>query len=91
MALSGALLGFLRYNYPKGRIFLGDSGSLSLGFLLAVLSVKASSNRSGAVLVVVPILAMFVPLMDGLLAIVRRWLRNVPLYGATRSTSTIDC
>jgi UDP-GlcNAc:undecaprenyl-phosphate GlcNAc-1-phosphate transferase len=82
VALSGALLGFLHYNYPKGRIFLGDSGSLSLGFLLAVLSVKASSNRSGAVLVVVPILAMFVPLMDGLLAIVRRWLRNVPLYGA---------
>ena len=82
VALSGALLGFLRYNYPKGRIFLGDAGSLSVGFLLAVLSVKASANRSGAVLVIIPILAMFVPLMDGLLAIVRRWLRNVPLSGA---------
>jgi UDP-GlcNAc:undecaprenyl-phosphate GlcNAc-1-phosphate transferase len=82
LALTGALIGFLRYNYPKGRIFLGDSGSLSIGFLLAVLSVKASVNRSDAVLLVVPILAMFVPLMDGLLAIVRRWLRNVPLSGA---------
>ncbi len=82
VAMAGALLGFLRYNYPKGRIFLGDSGSLSVGFLLALFSVKASVNSSGAVLVVVPLLAMFVPLMDGLLAIVRRWLRHVPLSGA---------
>ena len=82
VALAGALIGFLRYNYPKGRIFLGDSGSLSVGFLLAIFSLKASVNSFGAVLVVVPLLSMFVPLMDGLLAIVRRWLRHVPLAGA---------
>jgi UDP-GlcNAc:undecaprenyl-phosphate GlcNAc-1-phosphate transferase len=82
VAMIGALIGFLRYNYPKGRIFLGDSGSLTVGFLLAVLSLRASANASHAVLVVVPLLAMFVPLMDGVLAIVRRWLRHVPLYGA---------
>jgi len=82
VAMAGALLGFLRYNYPTGRIFLGDSGSLSVGFLLALFSIKASVNGSGAVLVVVPLLAMFVPLMDSLLAIVRRWLRHVPLSGA---------
>lgn len=82
IAMVGTLIGFLRYNYPRGHIFLGDSGSMSVGFLLAVLSVKASANASHAVLVVVPLLAMFVPLMDGILAIVRRWLRHVPLYGA---------
>ncbi|MEP6506733.1 MAG: MraY family glycosyltransferase [Gemmatimonadales bacterium] len=82
VAIAGALIGFLRYNYPKGRIFLGDSGSLSVGFLLALFSVKASMNASGALLAVVPLLAIFVPLMDGLLAIVRRWLRHVPLSGA---------
>jgi UDP-GlcNAc:undecaprenyl-phosphate GlcNAc-1-phosphate transferase len=82
VAMTGALVGFLRYNYPKGRIFLGDSGSLSIGFLIAVLSLKASVNSNGAVLVVVPLLAMFVPMMDGMLAIVRRWLRHVPLSGA---------
>ncbi|HUR00396.1 MAG TPA: MraY family glycosyltransferase [Gemmatimonadaceae bacterium] len=82
VALAGALIGFLRYNYPKGRIFLGDSGSLSVGFMLAIFSLKASINAFGAVLVVLPLLAMFVPLMDGLLAIVRRWLRHVPLSGA---------
>jgi UDP-GlcNAc:undecaprenyl-phosphate GlcNAc-1-phosphate transferase len=82
VAMTGALIGFLRYNYPKGRIFLGDSGSLSIGFLLSVLSMKASINSTGAVLVVIPLLAMFVPLTDGILAIVRRWLHHVPLSGA---------
>jgi UDP-GlcNAc:undecaprenyl-phosphate/decaprenyl-phosphate GlcNAc-1-phosphate transferase len=82
IALAGALLGFLPYNFPKGRIFLGDAGSMSVGFLLAVLSLQASVNRSGAILVAVPILALFVPLIDGALAIVRRWLRHVPLSGA---------
>lgn len=82
VALGGALLGFLKYNFPSGRIFLGDSGSMSVGFLLAVFSLRAAENGSHAVLVIVPILAMFVPLLDGALAILRRWLRKVPLSGA---------
>jgi UDP-GlcNAc:undecaprenyl-phosphate GlcNAc-1-phosphate transferase len=82
VALMGALLGFLRYNFPKAEIFLGDSGSLSIGFLLAVLSLQASVNSAGATLVILPIVTMFVPLMDGALAIIRRWLRKVPLSGA---------
>jgi len=81
-AIAGALLGFLPYNFPSGKIFLGDAGSLSIGFLLAVFSVSGSVSKSGAVLVIVPLLAMFVPLLDGALAIIRRWLRNVPLSGA---------
>jgi UDP-GlcNAc:undecaprenyl-phosphate GlcNAc-1-phosphate transferase len=75
-------MGFLRYNFPKADIFLGDSGSLSVGFLLAVLSLQASVNSAGATLLILPIVALFVPLMDGSLAILRRWLRKVPLSGA---------
>lgn len=82
VALAGALLVFLRFNFPTARIFLGDSGSMSIGFLLAVLSLRASENSFGAVLVVVPILAVFVPLLDGALAILRRWLRHAPVSGA---------
>jgi UDP-GlcNAc:undecaprenyl-phosphate GlcNAc-1-phosphate transferase len=82
VTLMGALLGFLRYNFPKAEIFLGDSGSLSIGFLLAVLSLQASVNSSGATLVILPLVALSVPLMDGALAIIRRWLRHVPLSGA---------
>lgn len=82
VALAGALLGFLRYNFPRAGIFLGDSGSLSVGFLLAVLSLQASVNAYGAVLVIIPLVALAVPLMDGTLAILRRWLRHVPISGA---------
>ena len=82
VALAGALFGFLHFNYPKARLFLGDSGSMSVGFLLAVMSLHAATNRYGAVLLIVPLLAVFVPLIDGALAIVRRWLRHVPVSGA---------
>jgi UDP-GlcNAc:undecaprenyl-phosphate GlcNAc-1-phosphate transferase len=81
-AFGGALLGFLHFNFPRARIFLGDSGSLSIGFLLATLTLRAATTRAGSVLVIVPLLAVFVPLLDGALAIARRWLRHVPLAGA---------
>jgi UDP-GlcNAc:undecaprenyl-phosphate GlcNAc-1-phosphate transferase len=82
VALMGALLGFLRYNFPKAQIFLGDSGSLSVGFLLATLSIPASINASGSTLLIIPLVALSVPLLDGALAIIRRWLRHVPVSGA---------
>ncbi len=81
VALAGAFFGFLRYNFPKARIFLGDAGSMSIGFALAVLLLKAAEAPGPSVLVVVPILAMCVPLLDVTLAIIRRWLRGVPLSG----------
>jgi UDP-GlcNAc:undecaprenyl-phosphate/decaprenyl-phosphate GlcNAc-1-phosphate transferase len=81
-ALLGALLGFLRYNFNPARIFLGDSGSLFVGFMLAVLSVHGSMKSATAVLVVIPLFVLAIPLLDTTLAIVRRWLRGVPLSGA---------
>ena len=82
VALGGALLGFLRFNFPKARIFLGDAGSMSVGFILAVLLLKAAEVPGPSVRAAVPILAMMVPLLDMTLAIIRRWLRGVPLSGA---------
>jgi UDP-GlcNAc:undecaprenyl-phosphate GlcNAc-1-phosphate transferase len=82
VALLGALIGFLRYNFNPARIFLGDSGSLFVGFMLAVLSVHGSLKSTTAVLAIVPLLALAIPLLDTLLAIVRRWLRGTPLSGA---------
>lgn len=81
-ALVGSLLGFLRYNFSPAKIFLGDSGSLFIGFMLAVLSVYGSQKSATAVLVAVPLFALAIPLLDTLLAIVRRWLRGVPLSEA---------
>jgi UDP-GlcNAc:undecaprenyl-phosphate GlcNAc-1-phosphate transferase len=79
IALMGALFGFLRYNMPPARIFLGDSGSLVVGFLLAVLSVRAGMQGDGSVAVLAPVFALSYPLLDTGIAILRRWLRGVPL------------
>jgi UDP-GlcNAc:undecaprenyl-phosphate/decaprenyl-phosphate GlcNAc-1-phosphate transferase len=81
-ALAGALLGFLRYNLRPARIFLGDSGSLFVGFMLAVLSVHGSMKSATAVLAVIPLLVLALPLLDTSLAILRRWLRGHPIFGA---------
>jgi UDP-GlcNAc:undecaprenyl-phosphate/decaprenyl-phosphate GlcNAc-1-phosphate transferase len=82
VALSGALLGFLLYNFNPARIFLGDSGSLFVGFMLAVLSVHGSLKSATAVLVAVPLFALAVPLLELSLSVARRWLRGVPIFSA---------
>jgi UDP-GlcNAc:undecaprenyl-phosphate GlcNAc-1-phosphate transferase len=84
VALIGALLGFLRYNWPSARLFMGDSGSLVVGFLLAVLAVKASSDRNHVTHALIPVFALAYPLLDTGVAILRRWLRGVPLSRADR-------
>jgi len=72
----GSLIGFLRYNFNPAKIFLGDSGSLFLGFLLAVLSVKGSTTSSTSFAILVPILALGLPIMETLLSMIRRFLRS---------------
>ena len=82
VALIGAMLGFLRYNLPPARIFLGDSGSLVVGFLLAVLTVKGFSRSGGAVYAIGPVFALAYPLLDTGISMLRRWLRGEPLSRA---------
>lgn len=82
VALIGALIGFLRYNFPEAKLFLGDSGSLVVGFLLAVFAVKGASDANGVTRGLVPIFALAYPLLDTGVAILRRWLRGVPLSRA---------
>ena len=75
VTLAGALLGFLRYNFNPARIFLGDSGSLFLGFVLAVTSVRGSQKGTTAVAILVPLIVLGLPLMDTGFAVLRRTLR----------------
>ena len=82
IALLGALLGFLRFNFPPARIFLGDSGSLVVGFLLAVLTVKGATRHTGVLYALMPIFALSYLLLDTGIAIMRRWLRGDPLSRA---------
>jgi hypothetical protein len=70
--LFGATLGFLRFNFNPATIFLGDSGSLFLGFLLAVLSIKGAQKGPTSVAITVPILILGLPILDTAVAFVRR-------------------
>lgn len=76
-ALAGALLGFLRYNFYPARIFLGDCGSLFLGYMLAILSVIGSNKRTAALALLIPILIVGIPVFDTLNAMLRRLGRQV--------------
>jgi len=73
-AVAGACAGFLRHNWEPARIFMGDSGALTLGFLLAATSVHSSLKAPAAVAILVPILALGVPVMDTLLVMAVRFL-----------------
>ena len=82
--LAGCLLAFLRYNFAPASIFLGDCGSLTIGFLLGCFSL-IWSQRSGTLLgVVAPLMVLALPLVDVGLSIGRRYLRSAPIFGADR-------
>ncbi|MFQ6070825.1 MAG: hypothetical protein ACE5LC_09935 [Candidatus Aminicenantales bacterium] len=87
LILAGSILGFLRYNFHPARIFLGDSGSLLLGFLLAVLSLKGASKGATLVSVAAPILALGLPIMDTFLTMLRRFLKSIHLIDYTYETA----
>jgi UDP-GlcNAc:undecaprenyl-phosphate GlcNAc-1-phosphate transferase len=72
VALVGALVGFLRYNFVPAQIFLGDSGSMFLGFTIAVISIHGNQKNVTAVAVVAPLLIMGYPILDTGMAIARR-------------------
>jgi UDP-GlcNAc:undecaprenyl-phosphate GlcNAc-1-phosphate transferase len=84
-AMLGATTGFLFHNFNPARIFMGDSGSYFLGYILATSSLLGSMQpTSTAVALLVPMLAMGVPIFDTLFAIVRRFLERRPLFSPDR-------
>lgn len=82
-ALAGALLGFLFFNLPPAKVFLGDAGSMFVGLFLGVLSIRCIGRGSEPLPILVPIGLMAIPLFDSSMAIVRRTL-------AGRSIFTVD-
>jgi UDP-GlcNAc:undecaprenyl-phosphate/decaprenyl-phosphate GlcNAc-1-phosphate transferase len=80
LALAGAILGFLRYNFNPATIFLGDSGSLFIGFLLSALGLAGSQKATTAIAVTIPIIAFGLPIVDVTLAVARRFLRGSRLF-----------
>ena len=83
--LVGALLGFLRYNFNPASIFLGDSGSLMIGFLLGCFGVVWSQKSATILGMTAPLLALGIPILDTGLSIVRRFLRHQPIFEGDRN------
>jgi len=82
LALSGALAGFLRFNLPPARIFLGDAGALSIGYVTAVLAMASYQKSPAAVALIVPLLVLGLPLLEPILAVLRRGLSHLRKRGA---------
>ena len=83
--LGGSLLGFLVYNFNPASIFMGDTGSMFIGYVLAVGSIQTSQKSSTAVAILIPMVALGLPIADTMLAMLRRAIRHRPLFSADRA------
>ena len=83
-ALAGTLLGFLRYNFNPATIFLGDAGSYFLGFVIAAVSLNSSIKSQTSAAILIPILALGVPLFDTVLSPLRRFITGKAMFKPDR-------
>lgn len=84
VVLIGAVIGFLRYNFNPATIFLGDSGSLFLGFMAAVLSLAGSQKGSTIVAIAIPLVSFGLPVTEAGLSLLRRFLSGQSLLEGDR-------
>ncbi|MEZ4218776.1 MAG: MraY family glycosyltransferase [Myxococcota bacterium] len=87
VTLVGALLGFLPFNFPPARIFLGDTGALFIGYSLSLVALEGyvgGYRKASIMAFLVPLLALAVPLLDTALSILRRWRAGQPIFDADR-------
>ncbi len=84
IALAGSILGFLRYNFNPATIFLGDSGSLLIGFLLSALALEGAQKAPTIVAVAIPIVSFGLPILETVLSIIRRLISGRPVFTADR-------
>jgi UDP-GlcNAc:undecaprenyl-phosphate GlcNAc-1-phosphate transferase len=84
VTLAGAILGFLRFNFNPATIFLGDSGSLFIGFMLSALALAGAQKAPTFVAVAIPVVSFGLPILETLLSIVRRLISGRPIFSADR-------
>ncbi len=84
LALAGGALGFLPYNFYPAKIFMGDGGSLYLGFMLATMSIIGPVKSATIVAVIIPVLVLGVPIFDTAFAIFRRIVNKRPIMEADK-------
>lgn len=82
--LAGAVAGFLIYNFNPAKIFMGDSGSMFIGYILAIISLRGASKGGTLVSILIPLMAMGLPILDTVMAFVRRIVRNQSIFLADK-------
>ncbi len=82
--LCGSILGFLPHNYPPAKVFMGDSGSLTIGFLIAAISIQSSLKGSTTMILIIPLILLLHPIVDVLSSITRRILKGVSPFSADK-------
>lgn len=80
LALAGSAFGFLQYNFNPAKIFMGDTGSMLLGYTLAAVSIMGVVKTAATIALVVPVIALGLPILDTIFAIVRRKMSGVPIF-----------
>jgi UDP-GlcNAc:undecaprenyl-phosphate GlcNAc-1-phosphate transferase len=84
LALAGSILGFLRFNFSPATIFLGDCGSLFIGFMLSALALQGAQKSPTTIAVAIPVVSFGLPILETVLSIIRRFLGGRPLFTADR-------
>ncbi|MFZ0479752.1 MAG: MraY family glycosyltransferase [Terriglobales bacterium] len=84
IALAGAVLGFLRFNFNPATIFLGDSGSLFIGFMLSALALAGTQKAPTFVAIAIPVVSFGLPILETSLSILRRLISGRPIFTADR-------
>jgi UDP-GlcNAc:undecaprenyl-phosphate GlcNAc-1-phosphate transferase len=84
LALAGSILGFLRFNFSPATIFLGDCGSLFIGFMLSALALQGAQKAPTLVAVAIPVVSFGLPILETALSIIRRVLGGRPVFTADR-------
>jgi len=84
LALAGAILGFLRFNFNPATIFLGDCGSLFIGFMLSALALRGAQKAPTIIAVAIPVVSFGLPILETALSILRRFIGGRPVFTADR-------
>jgi UDP-GlcNAc:undecaprenyl-phosphate GlcNAc-1-phosphate transferase len=82
--LAGSVLGFVRYNFHPAKIFMGDCGSMFLGFILSIVSIQGINKMAAAISLLIPVTALGVPIYDVLVSVVRRIMKRKGIFQPDR-------
>ncbi len=83
--LVGVAVGYLRYNKPPAKIYMGDAGATFIGFMLGIIALDGAFKQVTVISILVPVLALGVPIFDNIYVVIKRYLNGQPVYKADRS------